>query len=636
MNNWRHVFGFAAVYMRRYQRRLALAIVLGVLFGLSNASFVWATKTLISRLSGESAVSSPASRVSAPFNSRVETLSRTVDKWIDPWLPLKGRELDWRMTMGCILFLPVLVMIRSSADFFSSYCMGWVSERVINDLRCDVLNKLSKLSLDFFNRSATGDLLTRITGDTASLQRAMRIGAADLVKESLTLVSVFGALLLIDPMLTLFGAIFLPACIAPLLILSRKLTWAMVHAWKAGIAQSNQLVEFFAGIRVVKAFGLEEEQMARFQAQSKRQLRHGMKGVKAKELVNPIIEVISMIGIGALIIYVFATHRSVSNLAGFLTGMIMIFIPIKKLAAVHLIIQQTSPSVDRLVKTLQEEPSVKEPVNPKPLKPFHTGLVFSDVTFSYESKPVLNNLNLVIARGCRLGVAGESGSGKSTLVNLLFRFYDPTSGSITIDGRDLRDVSGRDLRNQMALVSQEVVLFNQTVAENIAYGRPGATRDEVELAARNAFADGFISQLPQGYDTEVGERGVTLSGGQRQRISIARAFIRNAPILVLDEATGSLDSQSEAEVQASIERLAENRTVICVAHRLSTLATCDRIITLMEGRIVEQGTFSELLQNGGLFALMAWKQGIGSLPGTAPLAHRRQTAASDHGVNPPR
>ena len=226
---------------------------------------------------------------------------------------------------------------------------------------------------------------------------------------------------------------------------------------------------------------------------------------------------------------------------------------------------------------------------------------------------MLHDISLEIPRGQKLGVAGESGSGKSTLLNLIFRFYDPTAGAIRFDGLDLREARIDDLRQQMALVSQEVVLFNETVAENIAYGKPGATRGEIEAAARAAFAHDFISQMPQGYDTPVGERGVTLSGGQRQRLAIARAFIRNAPLLVLDEATASLDSQAEAEVQTAIERLEENRTVICVAHRLSTLAKMDRIIVLSRGQIVEQGAFDELLRRGGLFTGMAARQGI--LPG---------------------
>ena len=223
---------------------------------------------------------------------------------------------------------------------------------------------------------------------------------------------------------------------------------------------------------------------------------------------------------------------------------------------------------------------------------------------------MLRDINLSIPRGMKLGIAGESGSGKSTLVNLLFRFYDPTHGFLRIDGRDVREVPVRDLRQLMALVGQEVVLFDQSAAENIAYGKLGASRAEIEAAARGADAEEFILRLPQGYETSLGERGVTLSGGQRQRMAIARAFVRNAPILVLDEATASLDSQSEAEVQRAIDHLAENRTVICIAHRLSTLAGMDQIIVLSRGELVEQGSFSQLLQSGGRFAAMAKRQGL--------------------------
>jgi len=223
---------------------------------------------------------------------------------------------------------------------------------------------------------------------------------------------------------------------------------------------------------------------------------------------------------------------------------------------------------------------------------------------------VIQELNLTVARGKNLGIAGPSGSGKSTLINLMFRFYDPTQGRIKIDGIDLHEITFHDLRQLMALVSQDVVLFDTTVAENILCGREGATRDEVEAAARAAYAHEFIVHMPKGYDTRVGERGVTLSTGQRQRISIARAFIRNAPILVLDEATASLDSEAESEVQRAIDRLSENRTVICVAHRLSTLASCDEIIVLADGRVVEQGGFAELLEKDAVFAAMARRQGI--------------------------
>ena len=257
--------------------------------------------------------------------------------------------------------------------------------------------------------------------------------------------------------------------------------------------------------------------------------------------------------------------------------------------------------------------TVVEPTQPSAVPAFSKGLRLKGVSFSYGDKTVLNDVNLEIPAGQRVGIAGESGSGKSTLLNLLFRFYDPTAGTIEFDGVDIRKIRTDDLRHQMALVSQEVVLFDQSIAENIACGKLGASRSEIEGAARAAFADEFIREKPGGYDERVTERGANLSGGQRQRLCIARAFVRNAPVLVLDEATASLDTQAEAEVQKSIDALSERRTVVCVAHRLSTLANMDRIIVLKNGQVVEDGGFQELIKRGGLFATMARGQGIESL-----------------------
>jgi subfamily B ATP-binding cassette protein MsbA len=412
--------------------------------------------------------------------------------------------------------------------------------------------------------------------------------------------------------LTLLAVIFLPLCVLPLIILGRKVRKAIKNLTNVTVSQASLLVEALSAIRVVKAFGLEEQQSERYRDYVRQSVHHSMKNVQAKELVNPLMEVTGMLGLGLLIVVVFYKRVEMPDLVSFFTGVMVMFTPIKKLANIPVFFAQAGVGVQRLMQVFQEQPSVKEPASPKPLPPFAQGIVFENVSFAYRDQLVLQNINFTLPRGFKLGIAGESGCGKSTLVNLVFRFYDPTAGCVKIDGLDLREVASRDLRQQMALVSQEIVIFDTTIAENIACGKMGATPAEVEEAARMAYAHDFILQKEQGYATRAGERGVTLSLGQRQRLCIARAFIRNAPLLVLDEATASLDAQSESEVQAAIDRLEQNRTVICIAHRLSTLAAMDKIIVLDKGRIIEEGTFKELLAQNGSFASMARKQGITS------------------------
>jgi ABC-type multidrug transport system fused ATPase/permease subunit len=404
--------------------------------------------------------------------------------------------------------------------------------------------------------------------------------------------------------------VLVPICVFPMIVLGKKARRATRATLRANVTQSSQLVELLASIRVVKAFGLEQEQLDRFRKSSSQIVHAGMKGIQAKELMNPIIEVITVLGLSGLLLYVFGSGRTGQQLAGFVVGVGIFFLSIKKLAGLHILFEQAGVGVQRLDELLQQQPSVREPAAPKSLPAFRHEITFENVVFAYGDRLVLNDFTLAIPRGWRLGLAGPSGCGKTTLLNLLFRFYDPIKGCIRIDGVDLRESALHDLRRQMALVSQDIVIFDQSVAENIGCGRGQATREEIEAAGQAAFAHEFIMQLPQGYDTQVGERGVTLSVGQRQRLAIARAFVRDAPILVLDEATSALDSSAEAEVQAAIDRLAEHRTVICVAHRLSTLATMDQIVVLAEGRIAEAGSFEELLERGGSFAAMAALQGI--------------------------
>jgi len=610
---------FGWPYLQRYWPRLTLGMVLGICFGISNAAILGAAKTVLDRLDPNAvAMTAPAvDKSAAPLPKSAKQIQQSVgqirqslNETFDPWLPAAGRPLDARQIAGLLLLIPLLVAARGFIGYFSSYFLAWVAERVINDMRLDVLIKLNSLSLDYFNRSTMGDLTTRVNGDTLALYRALHLGLSDLIKEPVTVLAMISYLFFLDWKLALFVLLFFPLCGVPIVVLGRKVRRASQGGLKASILQSSLLFELLSSIRVVKAFCLEDQQTERFRAYSKEQVHHGVKSIQAKELINPILETIAAVGLGVLIIWIFHTGRSLTDMVVFLGGVLTVFTPVKKLSALHVLFEQASVGVERLVRILGEQPSVKEPPPPATVGGFQKEFTFENVSFSYGSQPVLENLSLTIPRGYRLGVAGESGSGKSTLVNLVFRFYDPTQGAVKLDGVSLRDIATVNLRAQMALVSQEVVIFDQSVAENIACGKPGATRAEVEAAARAAYAHEFILQLPQGYETRLGERGVTLSGGQRQRVAIARAFIRNAPILVLDEATAQLDSQSEAEVQVAIDRLAENRTVISVAHRLSTLANMDKIIVLAKGRLVEQGTFAELVRAGGPFAMMAAKQGI--------------------------
>lgn len=564
-----------------------------------------ATKTLFERLSpspvaaGQTDPQGLASRLSEDFAAGMEKV-----------LPRSGKPITLWQAAGAILFLPMLMLLRSGASYLSAYCMTWVSVRVVRDMQIRVLEKLHSLSLDYFNKSTIGDLTTHIGGDTKRIYDAMNNGFSDLIKEPFTLLSILTGMIIIDAKLTLAAMLILPVVVVPILIVGNRLKRLAKRTVAVGINQGSGLFEALTGIRLIKAYGLESFQLDRYRAESLELAHLDVKKVQAGKLVNPVIEVACTLGLGVLIIVVFATNQPVADFVGFLTGLVMLPSPIKRLAQMHVDLISATVSCDRLEKFFSLQPSVKEPLNPARLSPLNRELVLEKVFLDYGHDHVLQGVDLRIPKGHKLGLAGPSGSGKSSLINLLPRFYDPTSGRILWDGQDLRSFFTRDLRAQIALVSQDVVLFDTSVAENIALGKSSPTRAEIEEAARLAFAHEFIMDLPRGYDTRVGERGVMLSGGQKARISLARAFLRNAPILILDEATAALDAEAEKEVQRAIDRLEEGRTVVCIAHRLSTLANMDEIIVLEAGKIAERGSFQALLGRNGLFARMASQQGL--------------------------
>jgi subfamily B ATP-binding cassette protein MsbA len=605
VNQLRRVLAFGLPFLWPYRNRFLAGVGLALFFGLTNGAFVLATKTLFERLSP-----SPVAAGQVDPQSLPTRVSNEFAEFMEKILPRSGQTITPLQAAGAVLFLPFLMALRAGSNYLSAYCMTWVSARVVRDMQIRVLEKLHSLSFDYFNKSTLGDLTTHISGDTRRIYDAMNNGFADLIKEPFTLLSILAGMFIIDARLTLAAMVILPLVIIPILVVGNRLKRLARQTVSVGISQGSGLIEALSGIRLIKAYGLERFQLDRYRGESMDLVNLEVKKAQAGKLVNPVIEVISTLGLGFLIIVVFATQQSVSDFVGFLTGLVMLPNPVKRLAQMHVDLVSATVSCERLEIFFAQQPSVREPASPVTLHTLERQLSLEKVFLDYGHDHVLLDVDLHIPRGFKLGLAGASGSGKSSLINLIPRFYDPTRGRILWDGRDLRDFSTAELRKQIALVSQDVVLFDASVAENIALGRQGATPAEIEEAARKAFAHDFIQDLPRGYDTRVGERGVMLSGGQKARISLARAFLRNAPILILDEATAALDAEAEKEVQKAVDALEEGRTVICIAHRLSTLANMDEIVVLEAGRIVERGSYTRLLAQGGLFARMAAQQGI--------------------------
>jgi subfamily B ATP-binding cassette protein MsbA len=624
MNTYVETALFSRTYLKRYWFRFVTGIVLAFAFGLSNGLFIGGVYTMINRMSDpvkveavtEKAREAKEAAKEAQMNPGLVSMKKASLALkqrfylaVDPWLPLKGRALDWKQCVGCVLFLPLVAALRGFLGYGSSYLLAWSGQRITNDVKLDAFRKVSSLSLDFFHKTTTGELISRIESDSAGLNSFLKLGLSDLIKEPTTIISLLGAMLLIDWKFTIISLLFLPLCIIPTRKISQRLKMLGRQDFNTNVGQSNITMESFQNVRITKAYGLEDAHAEIFQRGSQRSAYYQMKSIQSREMLNPMVQTLCALGISAVLLYAIWMGL-VDKLPTFLFALILFYTPFKKMNGLGVYMTQLGLSLERLMALLKMQPTVKEDANPVRLARFSRGLEFKDVGFDYGDGPVLQEISFYLPAGKRLGLAGESGSGKSSLLNLLFRFYDATAGTIEVDGVPIERLKISDLRAQLALVSQDVLLFNGTVADNIGYGKIGASRAEIEEAARRAHAADFIALLPQGYDTPLGERGVRLSGGQRQRIAIARAFVRNSPLLILDEATASLDSKSEAEVQSAIDELAENRTVICVAHRLSTLIGMDEILVMEHGRIVERGGFDELLRRGGAFAAMAGRQSI--------------------------
>ena len=515
---------------------------------------------------------------------------------------------------GILLYIPMVFLFRAGGTFLNAYFMAYAGMHVLEQVRLKIFDHMQRLPLAFFQRNQAGDLMSRISTDTILLQTAVISTVNSLIKEPTTLISAIGFLVYLslqaeETIFMLLTLASVPACVLPIRLIGKKiLSKARLAQAEAGRVNSV-LSENLAASREVRAYNLEERENTRFADACRAFFLHQMKTIKYDKALSPLIEVVTAAVI-PLAIYI-SVVRSIEPdiIAAILTALYMCYEPVKKLGAVSNTLRRAEASLDRLEYILNKEDTVPDSKAPKPLPEGQGKLRFADVSFSYESdQPVLRHVDLTIDPGESIALVGPSGAGKSTFANLLPRFYDVTTGRITIDDTDIRDLKKAELRNQIAVVSQDAILFDDTIANNIRLGRANASEPEIIEAAKMAQADSFIRELDEAYQTSVGERGSRLSGGQRQRISIARAFLKDAPIIILDEPTSALDAESEHAIQQALEMLSKDRTVITVAHRFSTIQHADRILVFESGSVIASGKHSELLKNCALYKSLYEKQ----------------------------
>jgi subfamily B ATP-binding cassette protein MsbA len=505
------------------------------------------------------------------------------------------------------LYLPValvlVTILKGGAAYGRDYFMGYVGQKIVNDIRDQLYTHIETLSFSYFTRTPTGVIISRIINDVNLVQGAITKAPSSLLQGIFTMAGLTGYILYLNWRLALFSIIVLPLAGVALSKFSKRFRKASTSMQEQIGVLTTHLHETIGGIRIVKAFGMEAYESRRFTEKNRNLFDSLMRAIKTGAISHPVMEVISILGTSLVILFglyaIVAGTMTVGDFFSFMAALVFFYRPLRDLNSVNNTVQDGVAAAKRIFEVLDTEPEIRDRQGAIDASRGFKTIEFRSLSFKYEEEPVLKDIDLIVSAGETIAIVGKSGGGKTTLVNLIPRFYDVTGGAILIDGDDVRDLSLGSLRSLTAIVTQQTILFNDTVRNNIAYGNTSRPFDDVLRAARSAYADDFIRTLPEGYDTVIGESGVKLSGGQRQRIAIARALLKDAPVLILDEATSSLDTQSEREVQKALDTLMAGRTSFVIAHRLSTIMNADRIIVLKDGRIIEQGRHGELLARGG-------------------------------------
>lgn len=554
------VYSRLITFLRPYRFRLIIAMMFMVAVGVLKGGQAWLVKPVLDRIFIE-----------------------------------KDLVMLWLLPLAVV----GLFIVKGVLDYHQAYLMGYIGQNIICDLRTKIYRHLQTLSLSFFSRNPTGVLISRITNDVTAIQGAVSNAVTGLLKDSFTVLALAGVVVYRDWKLALISFILFPLAVVPIVKFGRRLRKLSAANQAAMGSLTSFLGETIAGQRVVKVFGREGYESERFHGQNKGLLRIVLKVCRVRALSSPVMEVLGSFAMAGILYYgglaVIQGTKTPGDFFSFLAAMLMLYQPVKRLNKVNNVIQAGLAAAERVFLVLDSKPDIEDTADAVDIKPMSSCLEFRKVTFRYQEEAVLKDVSFKIAAGQRVALVGLSGGGKTTLVSLIPRFYDVSEGAILIDGVDIRQAKLACLRSQISMVTQQVILFNDTVRANIAYGDLEKSMEEIMEAAKAAYAHGFITSLPEGYDTVIGESGLRLSGGERQRLAIARALLKDAPLLILDEATSSLDMESESEVQRALENLMKGRTTLVVAHRLSTVRNADRILVLAQARIVEEGTHKSLM-----------------------------------------